>query len=144
MHASCSFHIIAYFLPLIKSVPLSVKIIKDNPQSYPRYSIFSRWHALGSLLASPLVGGPLAISWQPGARVIRESSWRSLGCPPCFGGCSVRWGIPKEGNLATIGTRSSLVMGPWWGSTQWSLPVDVTPPGAAGCTSLEVPCRSRV
>ena len=35
-------------------------------------------------------------------------------------------------------------MGPWWGSRQWSLRVEVTPPGVAGCTSLEVPRLSRV
>ena len=47
---------------------------KDNPRFYPRYSICSRWHALGSPLASPLVGGPLAVRWQLGARDIRASS----------------------------------------------------------------------
>ena len=144
MHASYSFHIFSYLLPLIKSVPIPIKIIKGNPQSYPRHSICSRWHALGSPLVSPLVGGPLAICWHLGARATRASSYRSLGCLPCFGECSVRWGILKEGNLAIIWTRSSLVTGPWWGLRQWSLPVEATPPRVVGCTSPKVPRLSRV
>jgi len=53
-------------------------------------------------------------------------------------------GYPEGREPRYFWNKEQLGDGTWWGSRQWSLPVEVTPPGVAGRTSPEVPRLSRV
>ena len=53
-------------------------------------------------------------------------------------------GYPEGREPRYYWNKSSLVTVPWWGLRQWSLPVEETPPGVAGCMSPELPRLSRV